>query len=72
MRIICSLLQLQAGSLLPRTSLKVLLLLEELSEADDGAVYQQPSNDGHNHRWDLDECAVSEEDRKGCRDRRLA
>jgi len=45
--------------------LKVLLLLEELGEADDGAVDQQPTDDRHDHGWNLDKSAVCEEYREG-------
>lgn len=43
---------------------KVLLFLEEPAEADDGPVYQQSSNDGHDHGLGLNESCVGEEYRQ--------
>lgn len=38
--------------------LKLLLLLEEHSEGDDGAVDEEATDDGHYHGWNGDYCGV--------------
>ena len=54
-----------AARLFPRCRrLKLLLLLEEHREADDGAVDQETANDRHEHGWDLNEARVCEDDRE--------
>jgi hypothetical protein len=45
------------------TTLKLLLLLEEHAEADDGAVNEKPTHHRHNHGTDFDEARVREDDR---------
>lgn len=45
--------------------LELLLLGEKHAEADDGSVNQQATNYGHDHRLDLDETGMREDDREG-------
>lgn len=42
----------------PLRILEILLLLEELGEADDGAIYQQTPDNRHDHGGDLDQARV--------------
>lgn len=50
----------------PFLSLKLLLLLEEHAEADDGPVDQKAAGDGHDHGFDSDQIGVREDNREGC------
>lgn len=45
--------------------LEILLFVEEHAEADDGAVDEKTTNDGHNHGLDCNETGVGEDDRQG-------